>query len=420
MNLQVLCSEMGCCGKWARMVIAVVATTILLVLVGCAGSSSGTIGSANGIRTPVTQPRANPKSNEAMYRANAQRTGEYFTQSLSKLSGFLWDREVGEQLSSALLVADGIVYFNMRNGYLTGLNAKTAEGTWQTRGYGGSPALIDGILYYSWRELHALDVKTKQEKWQFDLQDDSQEIVSSPAVVDGVVFFGSGGGYLYALGQSTGQEQWKFKAGDRVDSDPAIADGNVYFSGATLVMDSSDSGVYEGTLYALDARTGQEKWSFKPKGGAYSPVIGGNIIYCTGPLGIDAGPDPVGYVYALDSTTGKEKWRYLPEGGLFTQLAYADGIVYVGTRTGNLVAIDSTGPQVLWTFKAGDFISSAPSIAGGVVYLSSGDRYIYALDALTGQNLWRIQTKLVVRTPPVIDNGVVYVADDGHNVYAIH
>ena len=51
----------------------------------------------------------------------------------------------------------------------------------------------------------------------------------APAVVDGIVYFGSGNSYLYAADIQTGQEKWRFKTGDRVDSTPAIADGVVYF-----------------------------------------------------------------------------------------------------------------------------------------------------------------------------------------------
>ena len=74
-------------------------------------------------------------------------------------------------------------------------------------------------------------------KWKFKTED---MVSSSPAVVDGVVYFGSEDGYLYAVNKNTGQEKWKFKTEDMVSSSPAVLDGVVYF------------GSGDGYLYVLE------------------------------------------------------------------------------------------------------------------------------------------------------------------------
>ncbi|HPL05588.1 MAG TPA: PQQ-binding-like beta-propeller repeat protein, partial [Bacteroidales bacterium] len=58
-------------------------------------------------------------------------------------------------------------------------------------------------------------------------------------IADGVVYFGSFDGNLYAVDIKTGQEKWKFKTKYWVLSSPAIADGVVYF------------GSFDGNLYAV-------------------------------------------------------------------------------------------------------------------------------------------------------------------------
>ena len=73
-------------------------------------------------------------------------------------------------------------------------------------------------------------------KWKFKTKG---RVFSSPAIADGVVYFGSVDGNLYAVDIKTGQEKWKFKTEDWVNSSPAIADGVVYF------------GSYDGNLYAV-------------------------------------------------------------------------------------------------------------------------------------------------------------------------
>src|SRR5512139_3652338 len=54
-------------------------------------------------------------------------------------------------------------------------------------------------------------------------------VCSSPAVVGGIVYFGSQDYYLYALDAATGDKLWAFKTGSFVDSSPTVSGGVVYF-----------------------------------------------------------------------------------------------------------------------------------------------------------------------------------------------
>ena len=73
---------------------------------------------------------------------------------------------------------------------------------------------------------------------------------SSPAVANGVVYFGSGDGNIYALNASTGAKLWSYTTGNPVDSSPAVANGVVYI------------GSDDGNVYALNASTGAKLWNF--------------------------------------------------------------------------------------------------------------------------------------------------------------
>ena len=78
---------------------------------------------------------------------------------------------------------------------------------------------------------------------------DGGEIESSPAVSDGVVYIGSEDSYLYALDAKTGGERWKFKALGRIHySSPCVWENSVYF------------GDNSGRFYSVDTKTGEEKW----------------------------------------------------------------------------------------------------------------------------------------------------------------
>src|SRR4051794_8327306 len=56
-------------------------------------------------------------------------------------------------------------------------------------------------------------------KWAFKTDG---PVISSPAISDGVVFFGSSDGCMYAVDQKTGQQKWKHQTGGPVVSSPAV------------------------------------------------------------------------------------------------------------------------------------------------------------------------------------------------------
>ena len=78
-------------------------------------------------------------------------------------------------------------------------------------------------------------------KWKFK----TETGVTSPAVSDGVVYFGSEDDHLYAVDIKTGKEKWKFESGDSIYYTPVVSDGVVYF------------GSKDKHLYALDTKTGE-------------------------------------------------------------------------------------------------------------------------------------------------------------------
>jgi len=69
-------------------------------------------------------------------------------------------------------------------------------------------------------------------------------IEASPAVANGVVYFSSTDGSLYAIDTNTGQSNWVSEIGWS-ESSPAVADAVVYVGGS------------RNTLFAIDAATGE-------------------------------------------------------------------------------------------------------------------------------------------------------------------
>ncbi len=135
-----------------------------------------------------------------------------------------------------------------------------------------------------------------------------------------------------------------------------------------------------------------------------TPLMVDGVLYASGPWGS---------VFAVDARTGEERWRYDPEvDGSYNRRACCDvvnrglqiwdGRAYVGTLDGFLVALDAATGAEIWkvdTFVDRDTrsytITSPPQVAGDVVVIgNSGGEfgvrgYITAYDLLTGEERWR-------------------------------
>src|SRR5439155_26903900 len=129
------------------------------------------------------------------------------------------------------------------------------------------------------------------QKWAFPT---GGSVVSSPRIVNGVLYVGSHDHKVRAIDASNGQEKWAFTTGDVVWSSPIIANGVLYV------------GSWDHNVYAIDANTGQEKWVF-PTGGlvSTSPTVIDNVLY--------VGSDDKS-VYAIDTDTGQQKWVFTTTG----------------------------------------------------------------------------------------------------------
>lgn len=128
-----------------------------------------------------------------------------------------------------------------------------------------------------------------------------------------------------------------------------------------------------------------------------------------------------GVVYALDAGTGDERWSTRLESQVRTMPAADERYVCVGTADGVLVTLDATTGEQVWRrgINENRSVLSSPTIAGDVVYVGSDDDALVALDVATGDERWRFGTDAAVDANPSVVDGVVYIADNGGSVYAL-
>ena len=208
-------------------------------------------------------------------------------------------------------------------------------------------------------------------KWTFTA---GGGIHSSPAVVNGVVYFGSRDHYIYALNAETGQQIWSFKTDSWVESSPAVVDGVLY------------CGSNDGHLYAIDAATGAELWRFRaPYAIRSSPAVANNRVY--------VGSDDY-HFYAVDALTGKELWKLETDNLVISSPVVIEGIVVVGSVDGSCYALNAENGRHRLEFKVGASIVSSPAEADGVVYLTNTAGLLYAVDARARN--WLFENRLYI------------------------
>jgi eukaryotic-like serine/threonine-protein kinase len=272
--------------------------------------------------------------------------------------------------------------------------------------------------------------KFSQVKWKFHTDG---QVISSPAVANGIAFVGSTDGNLYAIDLESGTQKWKLFTGVRVTSSPAVENGVVYF------------GSYSGRFYAVDAVSGKLKWKFQTEG---EKRFEGKHLHGSDPAA-ETMPDPFdfyllspalwsgalyfgsgdGNVYALDAATGSLRWKFHTGDVVHASPAISDGTLFIGSWDRYFYALDATSGKEKWRFETGEDhdtynqvgIQSSAAVMDGVAYFGCRDSNFYALDARTGEKKWAFNNKgsWVITSPAVYDGKVYFATSDTATVYAL-
>jgi outer membrane protein assembly factor BamB len=155
-------------------------------------------------------------------------------------------------------------------------------------------------------------------------------------------------------------------------------------------------------LYALDIKTGQEKWRFDH----------GQLSLYFAPILIEDQVAIAGYdtIYMLDRTQGALVWtknfaemQVIPAGASQAHL-------YVKSAN-QLWALSRNDGQILWNFATTSFVS-LPAITSDQLYVitrSDGGSQLRALQQANGEEVWRKDHPALTNAAPVVAGGRVYV-----------
>ncbi len=227
------------------------------------------------------------------------------------------------------------------------------------------------------------------------------------------VFFGSVGGYVYALEADRGQLLWRHRGGGMFKSSLCAYENRLYI------------GNTDNRLRCLDAATGRLIWSRNTgRDLDSSPCVVDDRLYIAGENG---------YLRCLIPQTGKQVWKrfvggigrgtVLGSNGSETSPAVADGEAYTATYDGVLFSIDTGTGRVRWRARTGDDTDASPVIHDEFVYACAEEKapYLYCFDRANGRQVWRYDGKArgYYSTPAVVGDRIWVGAQDSR-LHCLH
>ena len=407
-----------------------------------------------------------------------------------------WWADVGSQAYAGPVTLGGKVFVGTNNegrrnpklerdrGVVMAFDAKNGEFLWQMtheklsagrvndwpmQGICSTPFVEGGRLYYTSNRatIVSLDaegfrdgkndgVQTEKETspidgdliWEYDMMKELDVFphnlaVSSPLVVDGLLFATTGNGVdeghinipspqapsFIALDAKTGQLVWDSNLpGEKIFhgtwSNPTYG---VIKGRPQVILPGGD-----GWVYSLEPKTGKLIWKFNanPPGAKYilgprgtaNEVIATPVIY-DDKIYFGVGQDPehgegVGNFWVVDATMDgdvSEKAKVWHRGGTdfhrtISTVAIQDGVVYAADLSGFLYAMDAKTGELFWKHDMLAAVWGSPFVADGKVYLGDEDGDVEILEAgKTKKVLGTLNMGVSVYSTPVARDGVLYI-----------
>ncbi len=246
----------------------------------------------------------------------------------------------------------------------------------------GAPTIADGRIFALTldNQLHALAVADGRRLWNYQATVPEISLLGlpAPAVAEGLVVAGFGGGDLVALRAASGTVVWTDSLAaargrnslldlSSVRGLPVVADGRVY------------AGSVGGLTVSLDVRTGRRLWE-REAATSEMPWVAGNWLFLLATGGqlaaIGRADGRIAWVTELPQFENPEKKKD-PIHWIGPVLA-GDRLI-VGSSTALALFVNPATGAITGQRELSAAMSVPPSVAGGTVYLVTDDATLAAL-----------------------------------------
>jgi outer membrane protein assembly factor BamB len=223
----------------------------------------------------------------------------------AKTGHTIWKKNVGTDMESPPTVAGGRVYMGGLDGTVRAVDQNTGRIVWTYHTSGpvkGAVTLAKGRLYFGDYAgvMYSIRASNGGKIWSTASNGLSSgfrsgQFYSTPNVRYGRVYVGNTDGKLYSFVASNGHIAWTHTIDGWVYGSPATWNGLVFDTG------------YDGSFEAMDARTGNVKWSVQlPYGTTSSPTVIGNYVY----VASHGRTHARGNLWAYNPRNGHRVWHF--------------------------------------------------------------------------------------------------------------
>jgi len=266
-----------------------------------------------------------------------------------------------------------------------------------------SPAIYNGIAYFGSNDnyVYALNASTGSLVWRRSVG--GAIPLSSPTYLNGIIYIGSDDSKLYALNSTNGSVIWTYTAGG-----PLGSSSPAYWNGILFI------GSQDKSVYAVNATNGSKIWSYTTSG-----QVGNGCCMARGGYVYFGSADK--YVYKLDASTGSLVWRYRTGGAVDGNPSYGFGMVFVGSHDAKIYAFNDTTGLPVWTTSGDQQILESNAALGADyrIVIGSGANRILCLNASTGALIWNFSAEKDTIGGAALSNGMNWFGADDRYMYAI-
>ncbi len=315
-------------------------------------------------------------------------------------------------------LADGVLYVSTNPGKMAALNAQDFSTKWvfppdtdegkkhELQAIYGAPVVEGGNVYFAGYNgsVYAVAAADGKLLWEFKT---GGPIIGGLALAGGSLFVASDDGKVYGLDPANGSlKLGPLTVGDSVWTAPLVA-------GSTLYVAANN-----GKLLALDTSTLRPVWDvpFEADAGLITdPVLAGQDTILVG--GIDQ------RLYAVDAKTGEMRWSFKADNWFWGRPLVDKNTVYVSNLDHNVYALDLATGKPAWPqpFATAATVRSSPLLAGDVLIVVDHDGNVYGVDPATGASKWAGPTLIgkTVTADPLLFDKEVLVLVEGGSIYRI-
>ena len=319
-------------------------------------------------------------------------TGDGRLVSLNSNTGEIrWIHQVSMgPVESSPAVAGEFGFFGLRDGRLLAVHQDTGQLIWEYDiGYPiyASPIVYGGLLYIGAVDgkIYAIDALNGDLHWDYET---GGSIVSSFAIEGDVLVASSRDRYTYVLNSKTGKHRAIFQSGSALENSPVISDGIVYVSAATGLTRA-----FHATARILPFEKSIRRiwlqlwvWQLAPSPpfpnshlwvSRVKDRFQGNMALANDTLYM---PGLSGKVYAINAATGENKWTFNTKQRMLrsTPLVVGDTLIF-GTPDGTVYGLNANSGVEKWQVATEGIFDAAPVFAGQKLYLPAGDGTLYVL-----------------------------------------